>query len=100
MPFIAQERRDIIDKEGLSSFHLPGGITPGDRCYLFYKEMIRKWKENPRWAIAHEIFAKLMIKDDWKDHDDVIAASLAWQVFFQLYVMPYEEEKRMINGDI
>jgi hypothetical protein len=110
MPFITQERRkQIDDKES----DIPE-MVPGDRCYLFYKEMVRRWKEKPRWTTAHEIYKELLLKDRGKfvvydeieGHikrdldDDYVAQNLSWQVFFQLYVMPYELKKRKENGDI
>lgn len=96
MPFIEQKRRDIIDKQGLERLSV---IEPGDRCYVYYKEMVDQWQINHRWTMAHNIFkdatSKLIV-----DEDDDIARALAWQVFFQLHVMPYELEKRRLNGDI
>lgn len=99
MPFITKERREIIDKEGLSILYLQGGIMPGDRCYFFYKEMVDKWEANPRWTTAHEIF-KDMLNDEIVNKDNFIASRLAWQVFFIKYVWPYELKKIRENGDI
>ena len=49
MPFVTQERRYRI-KGSLEE------IQPGDRCYVFYKEMVEKWKAEPRWTTAHNIY--------------------------------------------
>jgi hypothetical protein len=106
MPFINQGRRRAI-REGLLV-----DWEPGDYCYIFYKEMVKEWKGNPRWTTAHKIYEKI-IRDDIDvlspGLDDEVrgmlierktARKLAWQVFFQVYVMPYEQEKREQNGDI
>ena len=96
MPFIAQDRRIIIKKEGLRG--LPT-IEPGDRCYVFYKDMVNKWKQSPRWATAHKIYEE--VGDICLDTlEDVVAQGLAWQVFFMKYVWPYELDKERINGGI
>jgi hypothetical protein len=93
MPFIVQDRREAIADGALVNFQ------PGDRCYVFYKEMVSRWRANPRWTTAHEIRLD-MHKPQLVNVDDRIAEDLAWQVFFQLHVMPYEEKKRLENGDI
>lgn len=87
MPFITQERRDAIREGTLTEWQ------PGDYCYAAYKEMVEKWKTNPRWTTAHNIYKEVT-------QNCSIATDLAWQVFFQLYVMPYELCKRDENGDI
>jgi hypothetical protein len=89
MPFVTQEHREHIDF-----------TFPGDRCYFYYKDLVGAWKEEPRWTTAHNLY-KFVIEQRLKDGpDDRAARDLAWQVFFQLYVMPYELEKRAANGDI
>lgn len=98
MPFIRASRRYVIDKGGLGLDGL-GVIEPGDRCYVFYKEMVDKWKASPRWTTAHYIYLHLDLQSPINE-DDWVAQKLAWQVFFQLYVMPYELKKREENGDI
>lgn len=105
MPFIIPKRREIIDEYGgLEALLRLGGsenyIQPGDRCYVFYKEMVRRWEESPRWTTAHNIFKDLIKVHEDVSEDDYCAAVLAWEVFFQLYVMPYELKKREENGDI
>ena len=71
---------------------------PGDKCYLFYKEMVERWKKEPRWATAYSIY--LWVREGHNDPAMQRAKELAWQVFFILKVMPYEEEKMDTNGDI
>lgn len=87
MPFVTQEHR--ID---------PDMSIPGDRCYIAYRWMVDEWKKDPRWTTADRIYAGVM------RHDEVLeqqrAIELAWQVFFQIYVMEYEQRKRKENGDI
>lgn len=86
-----------MDWEGLKKL---GAITPGDKCYAFYKDMVKKWKANPRWTTAHEIRRHMYEVDRVLDGDDMIAEDLAWQVFFIKYVLPYENKKEEQNGTI
>lgn len=102
MPFIIQKRRDMVDKDQYYSVSkTPESIQPGDRCYFYYKQMVERWKKNPRWTTAHEIF-KDMLDDDLEKlgAEDFVASRLAWQVFFIKYVWPYELKKMDENGDI
>lgn len=95
MPFIIGERREMIKNNLLKDFQ------PGDYCYVYYKSMVEEWKANPRWTTAHNIYKKMKRYPQFEYNEDKRRAhELAWQVFFQLYVMPYEEEKREQNGDI
>jgi hypothetical protein len=97
MPFVTQDHRDNPDM-----------LIPGDICYTFYRDMVIRWKKQPRWTTAHNIYKEMTdilrqshVSDLFrKDCDQCAAYKLAWQVFFQLYVMPYELEKRQQNGDI
>ena len=97
MPFIEKVRREIIDKHGLDGLSI---IQPGDRCYVAYKNMVDQWKVYPRWATVHEIKKALVVTAHYSSIDDMIATYLAWEVFFQIHVMPYELKKRSENGDI
>lgn len=102
MPFITQDRRTFIDREG--PYNIPD-MQPGDLCYFYYASMVRQWKANPRWTTAHEIYKQVMLNTRrpgvaLMDDDELCARNLAWQVFFQLHVMKYEEQKRIANGDI
>ena len=95
MPFITKERRHMIDKEGM----VPE--TPGDLCYVFYKKIMEKWRDSPRWTTVHQIYREYsedfhMLTTD----DEQVAYRLAWEVFFALVVVPYEQQKRKENGDI
>ena len=99
MPFITQERRKIIE-EGVGTWKVQSWWQPGDRCYVFYKKMVEQWKANPRWTTAHEIYKEVLFEPWTENRDDSTAKELAWQVFFQLYVIPYELKKREDNGDI
>lgn len=95
MPFITQERRDIIDERGLEGV---ADIEPGDRCYVAYKRMMKEWRAAPRWATVHRIFKDML--PGGVTRDDQTALMLAWFVFFNLHVMPYEEMKREQNGEV
>jgi len=89
MPFITQDRRELIDNGELANDE----FQPGDHCYEFYKPMVEKWKTNPRWTTAHSIYARVMRSSDPARH-------LAWQVFFHKWVLPYEDLKEKENGPI
>lgn len=90
MPFVTKKHRENPDIN-----------IPGDRCFLFYRDMVKRWKESPRWTTANEIYHEVMQEmSRCGDCRYCSAQSLAWQVFFQLYVMPYEFKKREENGDI
>ena len=101
MPFITQERRTAIARGGQPE-------VVGDLCYIAYKQMVEEWGANPRWTTAHKIFLSFydylnLYKSDYGkfEYGDYSAAiNLAWQVFFQNYVMPYEREKERENGTI
>ena len=94
MPFVTQERR----------YRIKGSLEetqPGDRCYVFYNEMVEKWKAEPRWTTAHNIYRGVILSGtQFGVTEDALAHELAWQVFFQLHVIPYELRKREENGDI
>ena len=92
MPFIKQEIRNALAMGASPE-------TSGDLCYIEYKEMVDTWRVTPRWTTAHNIYKRLL-RDRNIDADLQTARELAWQVFFQLYVMPYELLKREENGDI
>lgn len=91
MPFTTKEARRITDSAGPQ--------TVGDRCFLAYREMLRRWRKSTRWTTAHEIYREM---DDigYVSGDEQIAIRLAWQVFFQLHVMPYEIRQRIVNGEV
>jgi hypothetical protein len=103
MPFTTGEDRRITDAIGPQ--------TVGDRCFLFYREMLRAWRKSPRWTTAHELYRDMVMlpgvapdplnrPDKVQEYkDDRTAVELAWQVFFQLHVMPYELQKRTLNGE-
>lgn len=89
MPFIKAGRRKMIDKDQYFSVSkTEEGIQPEDRCYFYYMQMVDKWKANPVWATAHEIYKNLGdMKRSSSSLDDKVAVSLAWQIFFQLHLM-------------
>ena len=96
MPFIEQRRRDIINRLGLSALR---EIKPGDRCYVYYKEMVDAWNKEPRWTTAHEV-TKTMLIAEGDSTTEATARFLAWHVFFNTHVMPYERKKQKENGGI
>jgi hypothetical protein len=101
MPFITSEARRMTDTIG------PREV--GDRCFLHYREMLRAWRTSPRWTTAHDLYRdlvkfpvdKIMVDTYPLDYkDSVTARELAWQVFFQLHIIPYELGKRTLNGEV
>lgn len=98
MPFVTQARRKQLDAKEIPSHN----FEPGDRCYVYYKKMVDQWRESPRWTTAHTIYKSNFMPVAKEDSfiDNYVARSLAWQVFFQLHVIPYEEQKRKENGDV
>jgi hypothetical protein len=105
MPFITKDRREIIDTIGLDGFTDAGGephVQPGDLCYIFYKEMVERWRAAPRWTTAHEIYKNMILRPSLHSMslDYMVAQWLAWEVFFTKYIMPYELQKIEENGDI
>jgi hypothetical protein len=83
MPFVDEEHREN-----------PDPAIPGDRCYVYYESMMRKWRENPRWTTVDKIAAAIWPGDLKR------ACVLAFLVFFVIHVMEYEARKREENGDI
>lgn len=110
MPFTTPEKRkkvDTLTEEEVRNILLTyksveAGFNVGDKCYYFYKKMMGKWNKERRWTIAHNIYKTMRdsVKQNFMDIDSMRAYELAWQVFFQLQVMPYELEKQTENGDI
>lgn len=94
MPFIQQDRREPLLEGTLKP------AVPGDICFLHYKRMVDQWRALPSWTTAHSIYKCVKETSADASSDDQLAKELAWQVFFQLYVMPYEIEKQKENGDI
>jgi hypothetical protein len=91
MPFVTQDHRVAPDQS-----------IPGDLCFIYYKYLVDSWKATPRWTTAHNLFKKMVFDDFAKpmSQDHICAMQLAWQVFFNIYVMDYEQVKRKENGDI
>lgn len=94
MPFTTPEARRMTD--------ILGPKEVGDRCFLFYRAMVRRWTLSPRWTTAHEIYVDVFCTQypDSRHPDDKAALELAWQVFFAEKVMPYELAKKALNGDV
>ena len=109
MPFIKNEKRPQV-RSNPKIFM----TEPGDRCYIIYNEMMRRWRAEPRWTTAAKIYDDFVLDtEDNKFLEDLYskvpmtgwnelcsASHLAWQVFFSIHVMAYEQTKRKENGDI
>jgi hypothetical protein len=85
MPFVKKECRD--------EKHKPCSV--GDLCYNEYKEIMKSWRQQPRWTTAHDEFRHL-----FDCTDEQAAKALAFFVFFAKHVMPYEDLKEKENGEI
>lgn len=83
MPFIKAEHRDN-----------PNVNIPGDRCYIEYSNMMKKWRADPRWTTVDDI-ACLLFPGQFAR-----ARFLAFLVFFSKTVIPYEDKKEKENGTI
>lgn len=96
MPFITSEARRMTDTIGPKEM--------GDYCFLKYRLMIQAWKKSRRWTTAHDLYLKMRLETNSPPlsttYDEKVAYELAWQVFFNLHVMPYEIEKRIVNGEV
>lgn len=102
MPFTTPASREKYpDSKALDYNLLQAGLSGqvGDKCMIFYRIMHRAWKAAPRWTTAHNLF-KGLLDSTFDTPDDEAAAWLAWQVFFNLHVMPYEIKKREENGEV
>ena len=84
MPFVDQEHSDTPDSE-----------IPGDRCYVEYKKIMEAWNKSPRWTTVDKLVEELF---GWEEGER--AKFLAFMVFFQLHVIPYELKKREEHGEI
>lgn len=103
MPFIDQEQRKRYPvrfgfDENLDSAAINGVV--GDRCFVFYREMIHAWKKEPRWTTAHALKVNMINNMPYLGVDDRAAYELAFAVFFNTHVMRYEERKREENGEV
>ena len=67
----------------------------GDLCFKEYAELVKTWKENPRWTTFHDQFRNIT-----ECSDEAAAKVLALWVFFIKYVMSYEDIKERENGTI
>ena len=83
MPFVTHEHR----------LH-PDLNIPGDRCYVEYQKMMDFWRLSPRWTTV-DALAKQFCPDEMER-----TLFLAFMVFFNRVVMPYEEQKVKEHGDI
>ena len=79
-------------------------IEPCDRCFKYYHGMMKQWNEKPTWTTADEIYKQVKAPEyhgTWLENErNQRAKELAWQVFFQMKVIPYEQQKLTENGDV
>lgn len=105
MPFTKTEDRiKMLTYRATNTYPDHASATqPGDWCFFYYHQMMEHWKRERRWTTAHNIYVQM--RRDLSLVPDLTveqrgAYELAWQVFFQLQVIPYELEKQAENGDI
>ena len=72
-----------------------GPKTPGDMCYLYYKNMVAAWKEKPSWTLFHTMLSATF---GWNDHQTAKVAALLMFILYK--VKDYEDAKKLENGDI
>lgn len=97
MPFTETKDRRKMDKiidlqRELAA--MMNEVKPGDRCFVEYRQMMKKWGSNPRWTTCDQILSTMFPDDTQR------AFFLAFLVFFNLKVMPYERIKQRENGDV
>lgn len=97
MPFTEAKDRRKMDKildlqRELAS--MVNDIKPGDRCFVEYRQMMKKWNASPKWTTADQILSAMFPDDHQR------AFLLAYLVFFMFKVMPYERMKQRENGDV
>jgi hypothetical protein len=92
MPFITEKTRAQL--AGPVMF----GLQPGDKCFLYYVAMMRRWGAERRWTTADAL--KAWVKTPELREDLQRAKELAWEVFFHDEVMPYEREMKTKNGAV
>lgn len=82
----------------------PDLSVPGDLCFVYYRVIMDKWNRERRWTTADAIFGYILKRSVWLilalKFNHLRAIWLAWQVFFHIHVMEYEQAKREQNGDI
>jgi hypothetical protein len=86
MPFITSEARRMTDQVGPQ--------TRGDYCFLKYRAMIRAWRRSHRWTTVDELAESLFPESEKR------AEFLAFLVFFLGTAWPYEQLKRIENGEV
>lgn len=90
-------------------------LTPGDLNYLFTELLIKKWRENPRYATIHALRTASVHPEVDNDFWDLratfiehglsvvdirIASDLAFMEFYRRVASEYEDKKAVDNGDV
>lgn len=97
MPFTPQADREKMKAYTIAELEANSeilGVKPGDRCFVEYKRMLGAWFESSRWTTADRLLSSIY------PDPQIRARFLAYLVFFNFYVMPYEEIKRLENGEV
>lgn len=90
MPFTNKADRERTEK----TLQLLNQLTPGDRCYVYYKQFMDQWNKEPRWTTMDKMASVLV------PNNELRAQVLAFLVFFNLHGMEYETQKRKENGEV
>lgn len=110
MPYIEPEPRKYFDE------HPTEAKTDGDLAYVFYKELLKQWKAEPRWKTYASMrkaakdarsmptemqkLVKGLAANGAGVVDMIVAYDAAVDEINERYVKPYEIKKREENGDI
>ncbi len=78
MPYITKARRDVLAYTGVP-------IRPGELNYLITKACVDYLGSRPNYALLNEVIGVL---------------ECAKQELYRRVVAPYEDEKRVENGDV
>ena len=115
MPYILQKDRKRVDKSQKPE-------TEGELNYLIYSRIVKHWKENPCYNTGQRILKVLTQAEKGSDcwgyvEVDISQYFVAYSShcnpiirkaiiscvrleFYRRYLGPYEETKRLKNGDI
>lgn len=111
MPYIKNERREIIDDIGDNQ------VKGGDVVYFWYKKLVDLWKNNPSFQLYYDMYRFCHNTEEGYIQESVHSMAVAYDktssVFHsrqalkialaelkRRYVDPYEDEAMKRNGDV
>jgi len=111
MPWITKEDRVKVE----TNFKTMKEITEGEATYLFYKRMLKIWKDTPKYKTIHFIGMLTerpeLDKEVWELRNQLLFKALTHTHILQsikdahhqmtrLYFDKYEDEKLQKNGEV